>query len=315
MINPPKITREDFPLKLPRTIYPPLKSSNFEQNFKRTQHHALLHKGLFCERPIILTSIVRLTIISNHYQETRMHSSGMRTARLLTISQHALWPGRVPAWRGTCPGGCTCWGEYMPGGTWPGGGLPRWVPAWGVSCDLSHHAFDVTCMLTPHLLSVSTCAAPYSVTQVLAGIHPPNRMTDRCKNITLPQTSFAVGKNREISQHFNDTVKYPSPPAALQSLTWMIISLFKLRFQILSLKLAIKRGSTATTNVQLSLWSNAYFIYWHFSAFLRRHIEAVEASGVGEPVAYLLSLRGDGAGRVDDTCLQTGGEIHQRLRE
>ena len=34
------------------TIYPPLKSSNFEQNFKRTQHHALLHKGLFCERPI-----------------------------------------------------------------------------------------------------------------------------------------------------------------------------------------------------------------------------------------------------------------------
>ena len=30
---------------------PPLKSSNFEQNFKRTQHHALLHKGLFCERP------------------------------------------------------------------------------------------------------------------------------------------------------------------------------------------------------------------------------------------------------------------------
>ena len=33
------------------TIPPPLKSSNFEQNFKRTQHHALLHKGLFCERP------------------------------------------------------------------------------------------------------------------------------------------------------------------------------------------------------------------------------------------------------------------------
>ena len=25
--------------------------------------------------------------------------------------------------------------------------------------------------------------------------HPVNRMTDRCKNITLPQTSFAGGKN------------------------------------------------------------------------------------------------------------------------
>ena len=41
----------------PNRLYdlPPLKSSNFEQNFQRTQHHALLHKGLFCERPIILT--------------------------------------------------------------------------------------------------------------------------------------------------------------------------------------------------------------------------------------------------------------------
>ena len=34
------------------TISPPPKLSNFEQNFERTQHHALLHKGLFCERPI-----------------------------------------------------------------------------------------------------------------------------------------------------------------------------------------------------------------------------------------------------------------------
>ena len=50
-IYPPKITREDLPLESPSTIYPPLKSSNFEQNFKRTQHHALFHKGLFCERP------------------------------------------------------------------------------------------------------------------------------------------------------------------------------------------------------------------------------------------------------------------------
>ena len=43
---------DDLP---PNRLYnlPPLKSSNFEQNFKRTQHHALLHKGLFCERPTI----------------------------------------------------------------------------------------------------------------------------------------------------------------------------------------------------------------------------------------------------------------------
>ena len=63
----PQIAKSDLPsncqvrftLKSPSPIYPsnrlydlpPLNSSNFEQNFKRTQHHALLHKGLFCERP------------------------------------------------------------------------------------------------------------------------------------------------------------------------------------------------------------------------------------------------------------------------
>ena len=62
-----------------------------------------------------------------------MHSSGMHTAHLLTISQHALWRG-VPA-RGvylprsgvpaqveyTCPGECTC-----PGGV-PARGAPAQV--------------------------------------------------------------------------------------------------------------------------------------------------------------------------------------------
>ena len=67
---------DDLPLKSPSTIYPsnclydlspppkiaredlPLKSSNFEQNFRRIQHHALLHKGLFCERPISYTHLL-----------------------------------------------------------------------------------------------------------------------------------------------------------------------------------------------------------------------------------------------------------------
>ena len=30
---------------------------------------------------------------------------------------------------------------------------------------------------------------------------PVNRMTDRCKNITLPQTSFAGGKYPEVSNY------------------------------------------------------------------------------------------------------------------
>ena len=58
---------------------------------------------------------------SEIYIETRIHSSGMRTARLLTVSQHALPPG------GTCPGG------YLPGSTCLGGVPARGgVPAWGV---------------------------------------------------------------------------------------------------------------------------------------------------------------------------------------
>ena len=48
------------------TIYPPFKSSNFEQNFKCTQHHALLHKGLFCERPkIAVSKIIQIKIVLN----------------------------------------------------------------------------------------------------------------------------------------------------------------------------------------------------------------------------------------------------------
>ena len=48
--TPPEITREDLPLISPRMIYPPPKSSILSK-ISDTQHHALLHKGLFCERP------------------------------------------------------------------------------------------------------------------------------------------------------------------------------------------------------------------------------------------------------------------------
>ena len=52
----------------------------------------------------------------------------MRTARLLTISQHAL-PGGVPASGGVPVGGCTCQGVgmYLPGGGVPVGGCTCWA--------------------------------------------------------------------------------------------------------------------------------------------------------------------------------------------
>ena len=43
---------DNLPLKSPSTIYPPSNRSILSK-ISDTQHHALLHKGLFCERPII----------------------------------------------------------------------------------------------------------------------------------------------------------------------------------------------------------------------------------------------------------------------
>ena len=102
-------------------------------------------------------------------ETTRMHSSRMRTAR---------FNGHLYRWGGGC------------------------LPSWGVSrgvvfaCVVSargvcvyQHAMGSGCLPLPHCMLGYTHPLPLHV-----GIHPPlNRMTDRCKNITLPQTSFAGG--------------------------------------------------------------------------------------------------------------------------
>ena len=132
--------------------------------------------------------------------------------------------GELKLWKQECiPVGCVPPAQWPSGGCLPGGCLPR-----GVSCDLSHHAFDITCTLSRHQLSVNTSAAAYIVwPRCMLGYTPPphvNRMTDRCKNITLPQlrlravttvvrigTSFLSGWNK-ILQYFDisrPSVKYP----------------------------------------------------------------------------------------------------------
>ena len=71
-------------------------------------------------------------------------------------------------------GGCTCpWGVHA-GGGWHRGGVPAWggVPSQGVYLPRGQ-AGGVPAQVLP----------------------PLNRMTDRCKNITLPQTAFVGGKN------------------------------------------------------------------------------------------------------------------------
>ena len=88
-------------------------------------------------------------LILIHFK-TRLHSSRMHTARLLTV------PPSMHCAGGTCPGGCLPGGACL-GVCLPGGCLPRW----GVPCDLSHHVFDVTCMLPPHQLRPTNSAAAY----------------------------------------------------------------------------------------------------------------------------------------------------------
>ena len=119
--------------------------------------------------------------------QTRMHSSRMRTARLLpylpacTALGGCTYDGVYLPRRCTCEGVCTCQGVYLPGGI-PARGmyLPGGVPASGVY------------LLGVYLSGGCTCQGGY-----LPRYSPPvNRMTDRCKNITLPQTSFADGNER-----------------------------------------------------------------------------------------------------------------------
>ena len=71
--------------------------------------------------------------------KTRMHSSRMRTARLLLVSPSmhcsggAPVPGGVPEWGVYLNGGLPAWGVYLPGGCTAQGGVPAQgsVPARG----------------------------------------------------------------------------------------------------------------------------------------------------------------------------------------
>ena len=108
---------------------------------------------------------------------TRMHSSRMRTAHLLSVSPSMHCSGGVPGPRGV----------YLVLGDVP---CPRRVPGLrGVYLVLGGCTWSRGCNWS--LGGVPAQALPA----------PVNRMTDRCKNITLPQTSFAGGNNVKIGNH------------------------------------------------------------------------------------------------------------------
>ena len=127
-----------------------------------------------------------------------MHSSRMRTARLLTISQHAMLGGGgwgVPARGVYLPGGVPAQGRgvYLPRGGWctcmgRGCTCPEegGIPAWGGGIYLPG-VYLPGVGVPDQVLTLSV-----------------NRMTDNCKNITLPQTSFSGG-NKTVLHDYGDS--------------------------------------------------------------------------------------------------------------
>ena len=108
-----------------------LKNRFFSMHWKTAKREQ--RQGKLWSR-FVLASVSHFVSHSELSPVTRMHSSGisgMRTARLLTVSQHALWQGGC-----TCPGGILVQGMYLPGGqgctcrgvcTCPGWGVPTQV--------------------------------------------------------------------------------------------------------------------------------------------------------------------------------------------
>ena len=118
-----------------------------------------------------------------------MHSSRMRTSRLLTVFR-SLQPGGVYL----VPGGCT-WsgGVYLVQGgcTWSQGGVPgpggcTW--SWGVYLVQGGGYLVLGGVPGPG----GVYLVPGGVPGTWSGTPAPpvNRMTNRCKNITLAKTSF-----------------------------------------------------------------------------------------------------------------------------
>ena len=105
-------------------------------------------------------------------------------------------PGRVWPEGGCLPGGCLSRGVSV-GGCLPG----------GVPCDLSHHAFDVTCILSLLQLRLKSNAAAYIVVVMWPGkacwdTHPLplDRILDtRLWKHYLPATTVACGNKKYFS--------------------------------------------------------------------------------------------------------------------
>ena len=97
---------------------------------------------------------------------------------------HTWLPGGVHGCQGACvvAGGCAwlvgamcgCGGAFMVARGKRGcRGACMVAAGGGVPCDLSHHAFDVTCILSPHQLRASSYAPAYILVTHVTCMPPP----------------------------------------------------------------------------------------------------------------------------------------------
>ena len=123
-----------------------------------------------------------------------------------------LHPVGSPSWGGSPSGGVSpfrggspSWGVSIQGvsifgGLYLGGfSIQGGSPLGGVPCDISRHAFDVTCMLPPHQLRHINSAPAYILLpghvtcKACWDTHPPPcGQTHTCKNITF--TNYICGR-------------------------------------------------------------------------------------------------------------------------
>ena len=173
-----------------------------------------------------------------------MHSSRMRTGRSLTVCWRLL-PGGVCLPGGVWLVGCTCPGGWSRGvwsrGVWSWGVyLPGWACQSGVGLPGGRYLPGGVCLRhTP----------------------PVNRMTDRCKNITLATTSLRP----VIIISLKHRVFPPSFTAVIQPLK--LLDTHKHIFSMVALKplMGLKVIDAWHAWHQVKLTSNLY--RWWFSLF------------------------------------------------
>ena len=146
---------------------------------------------------------------------TRMHSNRMPTERAFTVCRSLLFGGGgylVPGGGGgvcTClvPGGCTC--LILGGCTWSGGGCGPGgctclVPG-GCTCLVLGGVYLVGgCGPGGYLIRGGTCLVWGGCTW--SGTPPPwtEFLTHASEIITLPETSFAGGKNPVLNEYVSE---------------------------------------------------------------------------------------------------------------